>query len=57
LFKGGRNLDDVLEEVRNGVQIELVVTDLGAIANTGGARKAGRQRPRFLRELHDRESA
>jgi polysaccharide chain length determinant protein (PEP-CTERM system associated) len=39
LFKGGRNLDDVLEEVRNGVQIEPVVTDLGAIANTGGGKK------------------
>ena len=39
LFKGGKNLDDVLEEVRSGVQIEPVVTDLGAIANTGGGKR------------------
>jgi len=48
LFKGGKNLDDVLEEVRSGVQIEPVVTDLGAIANTGGGkRKQGGSVPGF----------
>ncbi len=48
LFKGGKNLDDVLEEVRSGVQIEPVVTDLGAIANTGGGkRKQGSSVPGF----------
>jgi polysaccharide chain length determinant protein (PEP-CTERM system associated) len=41
LFKGGRNLEDVLEEVRAGVQIEPVVTDLGQIANTGGGKRKG----------------
>ena len=39
LFKGGKNLEDVLEEVRAGVQIEPVVTDLGQIANTGGGKR------------------
>jgi uncharacterized protein involved in exopolysaccharide biosynthesis len=43
LFKGGKNLEDVIEEVRNGVQIEPVVTDLGAIANTGGGKRKGGQ--------------
>ena len=48
LFKGGKNLDDVLEDVRSGVQIEPVVTDLGAIANTGGGkRKQGGSVPGF----------
>jgi len=38
----------VLEEVRSGVQIEPVVTDLGAIANTGGGkRKQGSSVPGF----------
>jgi polysaccharide chain length determinant protein (PEP-CTERM system associated) len=41
LFKGGKNLDDVLEDVRAAVQIEPVVTDLSQIANTGG----GKRRP------------
>jgi polysaccharide chain length determinant protein (PEP-CTERM system associated) len=42
LFKGGKSLEDVLEEVRAGVQIEPVVTDLSQIANTGGGkRKSG----------------
>ena len=41
LFKGGKNLEDVLEEVRAGVQIEPVVTDLGQIANTGGNKRKG----------------
>jgi uncharacterized protein involved in exopolysaccharide biosynthesis len=39
LFKGGKSVEDVLEEVRAGVQIEPVVTDLGAIANAGGGKK------------------
>ena len=41
LFKGGKSLEDVLEEVRSGLQIEPVVTDLSQIANTGG----GKRRP------------
>ncbi len=41
LFKGGKSLEDVLDEVRSGVQIEPVVTDLSQIANTTG----GRRRP------------
>jgi len=41
LLKGGKNLEDVLEEVRAGVQSEPVVTDLGQIANTGGGRRKG----------------
>ncbi len=41
LFKGGKSLEDVLEDVRAGVQIEPVVTDMSQIANTGG----GRRRP------------
>ncbi len=41
LFKGGKNLEDVLEEVRAGVQIEPVITDLGQIANTGGGKRKG----------------
>src|SRR5258705_8682257 len=39
LFRGGKNLEDVLEEVRAGVQIEPVVTDLSQIANTGGGKR------------------
>src|SRR5204863_9242498 len=38
LFKGGKSLEDVLEDVRNGVQIEPVITDL-SIANTGGGKR------------------
>jgi len=41
LFKGGTSLEDVLEEVRGGVQIEPVVTDLSQIANTGGGKRKG----------------
>lgn len=41
LFKGGKSVEDVLEDVRAGVQIEPVVTDLSQIANTGG----GKRRP------------
>jgi polysaccharide chain length determinant protein (PEP-CTERM system associated) len=41
LFKGGKNLEDVIEDVRTSVQIEPVVTDLGAIANTGGGKRRG----------------
>jgi polysaccharide chain length determinant protein (PEP-CTERM system associated) len=41
LFKGGKSVEDVLDDVRNGVQIEPVVTDLSQIANTGGRRRPG----------------
>jgi polysaccharide chain length determinant protein (PEP-CTERM system associated) len=43
----GRNVDDVIEEVRAGVQIEPVVTDLGQIGTTSGKRKAGTSVPGF----------
>src|SRR5215468_6935209 len=39
LFKGGRNLEDVLEDVRNGVQIEPVITDLSIANTTGGTKR------------------
>src|SRR5512132_4714316 len=38
LFKG-RNLEDVLEEVRSGVQIVPGITDLSQIANTGSSKR------------------
>jgi polysaccharide chain length determinant protein (PEP-CTERM system associated) len=41
LFKGSKSVEDVLEDVRAGVQIEPVVTDLSQIANTNG----GKRRP------------
>ena len=47
LIRGGKNLDDVIEEIRAGVQIEPVVTDLGQIANPGGKRKPGTSVPGF----------
>jgi uncharacterized protein involved in exopolysaccharide biosynthesis len=39
LLRGGKNLDDVIDDIRQGVTIEPVVTDLSQIANTGGARR------------------
>jgi polysaccharide chain length determinant protein (PEP-CTERM system associated) len=39
LFKGGKSLEDVLEDVRAGVQVEPVVTDLAQIGNTGGGKR------------------
>jgi polysaccharide chain length determinant protein (PEP-CTERM system associated) len=39
LLKGGKSLEDALEDVRAGVQIEPVVTDLSQIANTGGGKR------------------
>ena len=47
LFRGGKSLEDVLEDVRAGVQIEPVVTDLSAIANTGGGKRRGGSVPGF----------
>jgi polysaccharide chain length determinant protein (PEP-CTERM system associated) len=48
LFKGGKSVEDVLEDVRAGVQIEPVVTDLSQIANTtGGKRRPGGSVPGF----------
>ena len=46
LFKGGKSLEDVLEEVRSGLQIEPVVTDLSQIANTGGGKRRPTDRKR-----------
>lgn len=40
LIRGGKTLDDVIEDIRQGVQIEPV-PDLSGIANTGGKRKPG----------------
>src|SRR5215472_8814738 len=41
LVRGGKNVDDVIDEIRADVQIEPVYTDLSAIANTNG----GKRRP------------
>ena len=41
LFRGGKNIDDVLEDVRANLAIEPVVTDLSQISNTGGKKKPG----------------
>src|SRR4030095_12914719 len=40
LVRGGKNLDDVIEEVRASVQIEPVVTDIGLVS-APGKRKTG----------------
>jgi polysaccharide chain length determinant protein (PEP-CTERM system associated) len=47
LVRGGKNLDDVIEEIRLSVQIEPVVTDLGMIGTQGGKRKVGTSVPGF----------
>ncbi len=41
LFRGGKSLDDVLEDVRTNLTIEPVMTDLSSIGNAsgGGARR------------------
>ncbi len=52
LVRGGKNLDDVIEEIRASVQIEPVVTDIGQIGNQGGKRKPGTSRSGLLCELH-----
>jgi uncharacterized protein involved in exopolysaccharide biosynthesis len=39
LLRGGKNLDQVIEEIRAGVQVEPVFTDLSQIANTDGSKK------------------
>jgi uncharacterized protein involved in exopolysaccharide biosynthesis len=39
LLRGGKNLDDVIDDIRQGVTIEPVVTDLSQIANAGGAKR------------------
>jgi uncharacterized protein involved in exopolysaccharide biosynthesis len=42
LIRGGKNLDDVMDDIRQGVTIEPVVTDLSQVANPGsGKRKPG----------------
>ncbi len=43
----GRNVDDVVEEIRSNVEIEPVVTDLGVLATPGGKRKTGTSVPGF----------
>jgi len=47
LMRGGKNLDDVIEEIRASVQIEPVLTDLGQVGNQGGKRKPGTTVPGF----------
>jgi polysaccharide chain length determinant protein (PEP-CTERM system associated) len=46
LVRGGKNLDDVIEEVRASVQIEPVVTDIGLVS-APGKRKTGTSVPGF----------
>src|SRR5215470_7305030 len=41
LFRGGKGVDDVLEDVRTNLTIEPVMTDLSSIGNTGGKRRPG----------------
>jgi uncharacterized protein involved in exopolysaccharide biosynthesis len=42
LMRGGKNLDQVIDDIRSGVQLEPVVTDLSLVANADGSkRKAG----------------
>ena len=47
LMRGGKNLDDVIEEIRASAQIEPVLTDLGQFGNPGGKRKPGTTVPGF----------
>jgi polysaccharide chain length determinant protein (PEP-CTERM system associated) len=47
LVRGGKNLDDTIEEIRAGVQIEPVVTDIGQIGNIGTKHKSGTAVPGF----------
>jgi len=48
LVRGGKNLDDVIEEIRAGVQVEPVLTDIGQMGNqAGGKRKQGTSVPGF----------
>ncbi|HMK21208.1 MAG TPA: Wzz/FepE/Etk N-terminal domain-containing protein [Terriglobales bacterium] len=42
LFRGGKSLDDVLEDVASNLSIDPVMTDLSSIGNTGGG---ARRRP------------
>jgi len=39
LVRGGKNLDQVIDEIRAGLQLEPVVTDLSSIANADGGKK------------------
>ena len=39
LLRGGKNLDEVIDDIRNGVQVEPVYTDLSQIANSDGSKK------------------
>jgi polysaccharide chain length determinant protein (PEP-CTERM system associated) len=47
LVRGGKNVDDVIEEIRASVQIEPVVTDIGQIGNQSGKRKGATSLPGF----------
>ena len=47
LLRGGRNVDDVIEEIRANVQIEPVVTDIGQIGNQSGKKKGTTSVPGF----------
>ena len=39
LVRGGKNLDEVIEDIQSGLQLEPVLTDLSAVANADGAKK------------------
>src|SRR5215475_1245079 len=47
LVRGGKNVDDVIEEIRESVQIEPVVTDIAQIGNPGGKRRPSTSVPGF----------
>jgi polysaccharide chain length determinant protein (PEP-CTERM system associated) len=47
LTRGGKNLDDVIEEVRAGVQIQPVLTDIGQMASASVKRKPSSTVPGF----------
>jgi uncharacterized protein involved in exopolysaccharide biosynthesis len=43
LVRGGKNLDQVIDEIRAGVQVEPVFTDLSQVANPDGSKKKNGQ--------------
>jgi len=47
LVHGGKNVDDVIEEIRESVQIEPVVTDIAQIGSPGGKRRPSTSVPGF----------
>jgi uncharacterized protein involved in exopolysaccharide biosynthesis len=39
LLRGGKNLDEVIDDIRAGVQVEPVYTDLSQVANADGSKR------------------